>query len=134
MSVLNFLNISSASFKLQLYPLAGVFLLLGVIGLALLTHRPARSAKTPPSIDDDYPILGALRFWTARWEFFDRAQAQSPSGNFSFFIGHRPVVGIGTDAAKKIYFESKQLGFTEGFDSHCHLHFQQPQHFIDHLT
>lgn len=102
-------------FVLHQRSIVGICVLLCLAGVALLTRRPTVSTKAPALIDEDYPVIGALRFWTARWDFFRRAQSQSPSGNFSFFIGKHPVVGVSSDEARRVFFESKQLGLTEGY-------------------
>jgi hypothetical protein len=97
------------------YPVAVVCLLLCLAGLAFIIRCPALSPKVPALIEDGYPIVGAVHFWIARWEFFPRAQAQSSSGNFSYFIGKHPVLGVSSDEARRVIFESKQLGPGEAY-------------------
>ncbi len=84
--------------------------------LLLLYFAPHATlpAKAPPLTTENYPILGAIRFFTARWDFFHQASAHSRSGNFSFYLGNHPVIGLSGDVARQVFFESKQLGFAEG--------------------
>ncbi|TVY73614.1 Sterol 14-demethylase [Lachnellula suecica] len=95
-------------------------LLLAFTLLLTLTYRtlqpsfkfPAASPKLT-SISS-FPILGATKFFTARWQFFRHARDQSPTGNFSFFLGKHPVVGLTGVEGRKTFFESRELGFGEG--------------------
>lgn len=41
--------------------------------------------------------------------------ARSLTGNFSFFIGKYPVVGLSGEASRRVFFDSKQFGLTEGY-------------------
>lgn len=81
--------------------------------LYFVPHAPL-PVKAPPLTTENYPILGAIGFFTARWDFFRQASAHSRSGNFSFYLGKYPVVGLSGDVARQVFFESKQLGFAEG--------------------
>lgn len=90
--------------------------LLVVAAYVLVPSGYKFSPKSPKIVSEGYPIFGALRFFTARWEFFQHARAQSPSGNFSFFLGKHPVVGLSGDKGRQLFFESRELGFAEGFD------------------
>jgi hypothetical protein len=77
--------------------------------------RSSFSPSAPKAIAEDLPLLGAYTFWTKRWTFFQRAIASSLTGNFSFFIGPYPAVGLSGPTARKTFFESKQFGLTEGY-------------------
>lgn len=94
-------------------PVSAIAVLLAALYMFLSPQQ--LGPKAPPRVREGWPILGALRFFTARWEFFQHARDQAPSGNFSFFLGKHPVVGLSGDAARKIFFESKDLGFAEGY-------------------
>lgn len=50
-----------------------------------------------------------------RSDFFQRQMAHSPTGNFSFYAGDKPVIGMSGDEPRRLFFESKHLGFTEGY-------------------
>ena len=45
--------------------------------------------KSPKLRDDDWPIVGSLKFFNARWDFFDHYREKTPTGNFSFHVGPR---------------------------------------------
>jgi sterol 14-demethylase len=98
-------------------PLVITFSTVAILAVAvyiLLAPQQQLLAKAPPRVKEGYPLLGAFRFFTARWEFFQHSRDQAPSGNFSFFLGKHPVVGLTGDKARKLFFESRELGFTEG--------------------
>jgi sterol 14-demethylase len=86
------------------------------IGAYILLGGPQYrfSPNSPKRITEGYPILGAFRFFTARWDFFRHARAQTPSGNFSFFLGKHPIVGMSGDKGRQLFFESRDLDFAEG--------------------
>lgn len=101
--------------KLPLLPF-----LLGV--LAFLTtaflyafRRPSFTSRSPKLVSDTWPILGSLRFFTARWDFFRSARAHSPSGNFAFYAGAYPIVGLTGDEGRRVFFESRQLSLSAGY-------------------
>ena len=71
-------------------------------------------ANAPPAVSDDFPITGAIRFWTKRWDFVRRARDQTSTGNFSFHAGPNTIVALNGDAGRKLFFESRDLGFQEG--------------------
>ena len=72
------------------------------------------SPHSPKLISDQYPIFGALRYFSARWDFYRDAIAQSKTGNFSFYLGKYGVIGFSGRQARKDYFESKILSLHEG--------------------
>lgn len=60
-------------------------------------RHPAQPLKAPrllSEIPETYPILGAVRFFTARLEFFLHGIGSSASGNLCFWIGQNLVVGL----------------------------------------
>ena len=97
---------------LQLFVIVAIPLLLGI---RYLSSRYSFPSKAPKIVRQNYPILGALGFFTERFTFCQRASAQSPTGNYSFHLGKHPVIGISGEDGRKVFFESKQLGFPEGF-------------------
>ncbi|KAL1302876.1 hypothetical protein AAFC00_003204 [Neodothiora populina] len=84
---------------------------------AYLYLRPAfvRPKGAPPLLKEDWPIIGTLRFFTGRWDFFQEAIAASNTGSFSFHVGSKHVVGVSGDEARKTFFEAKDLDFLEGY-------------------
>lgn len=87
------------------------------IAAAYLYLRPAlvQPKGAPPLIKEDWPIVGTLRFFIARWDFFREGIAHSVSGQFSFHVGSKHVIGLSGDEARKAFFESKELSFNAGY-------------------
>ncbi|ROW08461.1 hypothetical protein VMCG_03185 [Cytospora schulzeri] len=101
-----------------------IFVLLGlsVIKLAIsLFGRPALPHNAPLLWKpDDWPLLGSLRFFTERTDMVLDATAAhessgSRTGNFSFFLGKKHVVGIGrTPEARITFYENRNLDLLQG--------------------
>jgi sterol 14-demethylase len=72
-------------------------------------------ANAPPQVSDDLPIVGALGFWTQRWNWWSERRDQSKTGTFSFHAGPNMVVALSGDKGRQLFFESKDLGFSEGY-------------------
>jgi cytochrome P450 len=72
-------------------------------------------ANAPPEVGDNLPITGAIGFWTARWTWFQRHRDQTKTGNFSFHAGPNTIVALSGDKGRRLFFESKDLGFAEGY-------------------
>lgn len=90
-------------------------LLLSVLYFSSLFYRQSSAPpNTPKYISGSLPILGAVRFWTARWDFFRHAMSQTKTGNFSYNVGPYSVVGVSGDAGREVFFGSPQLSFSEG--------------------
>lgn len=99
-------------------PLLSVaFLSVAILATAFLyaVRRPSLPKNAPPLTTEAWPIIGSMQFFTQRWEFFQRQMAHSPTGNFSFYAGDKPVIGMSGDEPRRIFFDSKQLGFVEGY-------------------
>ncbi|KUJ10352.1 cytochrome P450 [Mollisia scopiformis] len=93
-----------------------VVILLLVSSYTIWASRGFRfSSKSPKRLREGYPIFGALRFFTARWDFFQQARAQTPTGNFTFFVGKHPVIGLTGEKPRQAFFQSRDLDFTEGY-------------------
>lgn len=50
-----------------------------------------------------------------KWDFYREAMKESATGNFSFYLGNHSVVGLAGDEARKLYFDSRDLDFDQGF-------------------
>ena len=74
-------------------------------------------SSAPPYSHLSYPVVGALKLWSARRSFFRESAARSRSGHFSFHIGKSPVVGLMGEEGRKFFFESKQLDLLAGYGS-----------------
>ena len=112
MAVPNTLQMYLLNSALQLSVLVAIPL---ILFFHYLSSRPSFPSKAPKLVSHNYPIVGALAFFTERWTFFQRASAHSPTGNFSFHLGKHPVVGVSEEESRKVFFDSKQLGFAEGY-------------------
>lgn len=80
-----------------------------------LFSRPPLHPKAPPLCNDVYPIIGAMGFFTRRWDFFRENALASPTGNFSFFVGRKTVVSLTTESSRQIFFDNRHFGFAEGY-------------------
>ncbi|KAI4659298.1 uncharacterized protein J4E78_005725 [Alternaria triticimaculans] len=83
------------------------------IGALSYSHRVPKNA--PPQVKDDLAVVGALGFWTRRWEWWSERRDQSKTGTFSFHAGPNMIVALSGDKGRQLFFESKDLGFTEGY-------------------
>jgi hypothetical protein len=86
-----------------------------ILGILYLSSRFPFPPKAPILTSQNYPIVGALGFFTERWTFCQRASAHSPTGNYSFHLGKHPVIGVSGEEGRKVFFENRQLGFSEGY-------------------
>lgn len=68
----------------------------------------------------DWPVLGALEFYYGRRADFTREALQaSKTGNFSFYIGKKQMIGISGADGRKLFFESKDLNFPQAYVLSC---------------
>jgi hypothetical protein len=72
------------------------------------------SPKAPKQASAQYPIVGALGYFSEKWEFYRRSIHESPSGSFSFYLGKHAVVGLGGETGRHAFYESRELGITQG--------------------
>jgi sterol 14-demethylase len=79
------------------------------------TYRRRIPANAPPTVSDDFPLTGAIRYWTRRWDWFQQRRRHSPSGNFSFHAGPNTLVALSGEQGRRVFFESKGLNFNEGY-------------------
>jgi sterol 14-demethylase len=92
-----------------------VVLVLTICATVSLPYSHRIPADAPPQVSDDLPIVGALGFWTERWNWWSGRRDQSKTGTFSFHVGPNMVVALSGDKGRRLFFESKDLGFTEGY-------------------
>jgi hypothetical protein len=83
--------------------------------ICYLSSRTVFPPKAPKVARHNYPIVGALGFFTERWTFCQRAIADSPTGNFSFHLGKHPIIGVSGKEARKVFFDNRQLSSAEGY-------------------
>ncbi|KAI0485527.1 cytochrome P450 6A1 [Xylaria cf. heliscus] len=79
--------------------------------------RPAFPANAPKWYKKgDWPILGAIEFYYGRRADFTREALQaSKTGNFSFYVGKKQMIGVSGIEGRKLFFESKDLNFPQAF-------------------
>ncbi|CAN9344399.1 unnamed protein product [Alternaria alternata] len=92
-----------------------VVLVLTTCATILLPYSHRIPADAPPQVSDDLPVVGALGFWTQRWNWWSERRDQSKTGTFSFHVGPNMVVALSGDKGRQVFFESKDLGFGEGY-------------------
>ncbi|TRX92724.1 hypothetical protein FHL15_006398 [Xylaria flabelliformis] len=97
-----------------------VWVLLVTTAVTLLFQvfwRPALPKNAPKWYKKgDWPILGALEFYYGRRsDFMKEALRDSKTGNFSFYIGKKHLVGVSGDEGRKLFFDSKDLNFPQAF-------------------
>lgn len=83
--------------------------------LKLYSHEISRNA--PPVVKGNLPLSGAWGFWGARWEWCRSVRDWSPTGNYSFHVGRHHVIGLSGDEGRQVFFDSKELGLTEGYNN-----------------
>jgi hypothetical protein len=112
MAVYRALQISLPNSSLQIFVAVAVPLILCICYLSSRTSFPSKAPRVAPH---NYPIVGALGFFTERWTFYQRAIANSPTGNFSFHLGKHSIIGLSGEEGRKVFFDSRQLSFSEGY-------------------
>jgi hypothetical protein len=112
MAVQNSLQTYLPDTALQLLVIVAIPL---IVSICYLSYRVSFPPKAPKLTSQNYPIVGALGFFTERWTFCQRASTQSPTGNYSFHLGKHRVVGISGEEGRKAFFDNRHLGFSEGY-------------------
>ena len=84
------------------------------IPLSLLS-RPPIPPTAPKPTSTNLPILGDPGFFRRRWDWWLRCTSASPTGHFTYNIGRNTAVGVSGIAGRKFFFESKDLGLSEGY-------------------
>lgn len=94
---------------------AALILVVSSLGAYLFRKQPI--LKNAPAYygSENTPLLGALNFFTQRYDFWQRARSQSKTGNFSFHAGKWAVVGVSGLEERKVFLESKALDMVEGY-------------------
>ncbi|KAF2218975.1 cytochrome P450 [Elsinoe ampelina] len=93
-----------------------VLLCASIFGLVVRTiPRSSLSKFAPPRINEETPIFGALRFFSARADFCKDNSKASKTGNYSFYVGPYLVVGLSGSEGRKAFYDSKELSLFEGY-------------------
>jgi len=83
--------------------------------LSVLLKDTSIPEKAPKLVSGLWPILGHRGFFNARWDFHHNMGKASPNGDWSYFVGPKPVVGMSGDASRKIFFGSNKLNLGAGY-------------------
>lgn len=87
-----------------------------VVGVAsVLLKDYSIPEKAPKLASGLWPILGHRGFFNARWDFHRTHGHASPTGNWTYFVGRKPVIGMSGDASRKLYFGSNKLNLSAGY-------------------
>lgn len=105
-------RIASSPTLILLIASVAIFTVYTVVHTFFIRHL---DANAPPMVSDNIPITGALGFWTKRWTWCQKKRAQSNTGNFSFHAGQNTIVTLSGDKGRKLFFDSRDLGFAEGY-------------------
>lgn len=93
--------------------LSAAFIFVFVVVHTFIIRRLPSDA--PNTTSDNYPVTGPWGFWTERWDWYRRRRDQSKTGNFSFHAGPNTIVALAGEEGRKLFFESRELGFAEGY-------------------
>ncbi|QIX02177.1 hypothetical protein AMS68_007694 [Peltaster fructicola] len=80
-------------------------------------NRPSLPSNAPKQARDQVPILGAWRFFTERHTWFEKEIAASSTGNFSYWVANKPVIGLSGLEGRRMFFDSKAMNFSEGYQA-----------------
>lgn len=80
-------------------------------------RRPAFPKNAPRWYkESDWPIVGSLAYYYGgRADFMRAGRQSSKTGNFSFYIGKKQIVGISGVETRRLFFESKELNFPQAY-------------------
>jgi hypothetical protein len=79
----------------------------------LALRQPSIPKRAPTLIPERIPVLGSLRFFTARWDFL--REWLSRSSSFSFLVGSDHVIALSGDKNRIAFFENRELSFGDGY-------------------
>jgi len=96
----------------QLLAIAAVFA--GIFYLVFI-QRPGFTPNAPKVISSDWPIVGPLKFWTARRDFWIQNLKETATGNFSYHLGKHQVVGVFSKEGRDAFFFNRDLNMAEGY-------------------
>lgn len=79
-------------------------------------HLPS-SWRTPRAVSLRYnwPVIGDLRFWSKRWDFFVSEAALSDNKAFRFNVGKTHVIGLTGEAGRHGFFTDSHLNLSQGY-------------------
>ncbi|PNS19185.1 hypothetical protein CAC42_1921 [Sphaceloma murrayae] len=95
-----------------IFAFSAVFLVVAFLSATLPRSLPS---KAPPLVSGCFPVVGAVKFFSARAEFFKEKALESKSGIYTFFVGSYPVVGLSGPHGRSTFYDAKQLSLFEGY-------------------
>lgn len=101
MSVITFAQDAS----LGQWTLFGLLLIL-VLVYASFFRKRGNLHGAPPLDREGIPGIGPLRFWTDRVKYLHDAGQRSKTGNFSFYVGPWPVIGLSGPSGRAAYYNT----------------------------
>lgn len=103
---------------LRCEPWATLALLLLLCGFSALfcqfIRQPSFPDGAPRPLKEGYPTLGALRFFSDRYNMYFDGISSSRTGSFSFYFGKHQIVGISGLEGRKVFFQSKEMDLSQG--------------------
>jgi hypothetical protein len=106
-----------AGFLAALSPTALVLLLTPITLITyyiLFAPRIEFPPNAPKQTSEQYPVVGALAYFSAKWDFYQRSIRESPSGNFSFYLGKNAVVGLAGEIGRDVFYNTREFGISQG--------------------
>ncbi|KAK5120820.1 hypothetical protein LTR85_005887 [Meristemomyces frigidus] len=110
MSLISALHLDASALAVAI----GTLAVLGTI-FRYLFSKSTFPSNAPAPTTEAWPILGSMQFFTKRWDFMRSGAQHSKTGNFMFHAGPHDIVAISGQESRKVFFESKALGFSEGY-------------------
>lgn len=118
-SLLHGLTSNSSQEGGESWPAQTVYVLLITFVITLLAGNIAWRPSLPKSAPQflkiyDWPIVGAIQWFSNREKFLTHGSRATKTGNFSFYLGKLQVVSFSGLEARKTFFESRDLNMAEG--------------------
>lgn len=85
-----------------------------VLLIARIIWQPPFPLAAPPLLKESLPIVGALRFFSARATFCKDGASKTKTGNYSFYFGKYRIVGLSGLEGRKAFYQSKDFSLFEG--------------------
>ncbi|KAK5996005.1 Cytochrome P450 monooxygenase claM-like protein [Cladobotryum mycophilum] len=93
-------------------------LVLVVTTIIILFARGLKRSALPPGAswtEKGWPVLGSLKFFTARGDFFREGKNKSSNGHFNFYYGTYPIVALSGLEARQAFYSARGLNLNAGF-------------------
>jgi len=80
-----------------------------------LLRRPSFPKNAPAWWrGNDWPIMGALRFYSHRASYMNNGFQHTSNAPFSFYIGQKHIIALAGDAGRRVFYDNKELKLAEG--------------------